>query len=133
MHKHTKRWTAFAMAMTLILMLLTGCGAQPAPSVVSSSAAPSSGGASTVDGEQVVVGVLTHGESHLVSVLVTEDKKVWREFHDGIFHVVGTMENQCVAEDLEIDGLARRIGVEDGIALDLEGHVLLEFVDPDPL
>ena len=54
MHKHTKRWTAFAMAMTLILMLLTGCGAQPAPSVVSSSAAPSSGGASTVDGEQVV-------------------------------------------------------------------------------
>ena len=54
MHKHTKRWTAFAMAMTLILMLLTGCGAQPAPSVVSSSAAPSSGGESTVDGEQVV-------------------------------------------------------------------------------
>ena len=54
MHKHTKRWTAFAMAMTLILMLLTGCGAQPAPSVASSSAAPSSGGESTVAPEPVV-------------------------------------------------------------------------------
>jgi hypothetical protein len=43
------------------------------------------------------------------------------------------MENQCVAEDLEMDGLARRIGVEDGVALDLEGHVLFKFVDPDTL
>ena len=54
MHKHTKRWTAFAMAMALILTLLTGCGAQPAPSVAGSSAAPSSGGDATVGGEQTV-------------------------------------------------------------------------------
>lgn len=91
MYKHKKRWSVLAVAMIMILSLLTGCGAQPASSA-GISAAPSSGDAT---GEEQVVRMWTfldpeadNGRSQALKQII----QTFEEENPGIRIVVETQD-----------------------------------------
>ena len=52
--------------------------------------------------ERSVIRIVAQHTSHLITVLITEDKEMARLLYDWLFSLIGTMQHQGVIKDLKV-------------------------------
>ena len=80
-----------------------------------------------------IVWILAFQQSHRLAILILEHKEMRCLLHNRIFHLIGTLENQRIADDSKTDRNAGCIRIEDTVAFGPESNILAIGIDPNTL